>query len=130
MSNTGPLLPGQPVTLVLPDHVVMVEVTSSERDKFHCTLTTRGGKQIDSIWKLDEESVGWLRGYYLADSPEVNAARTAQALAPSPAAVNPQAGNMPPAMQAAKRALLQAATVSTMIGNYNPRHLQFDPEDV
>lgn len=76
-----PLRPGEPVTLVLPDHIVQVEVFESHRAWFMCKLSSRGAKTIDSPWTLDQEGVGWLRGYYAADSPEVLACRTAQALA-------------------------------------------------
>ena len=76
-----PLRPGEPVTLVLPDHIVQVEVFESRRDGFMCKLSSRNDKTIDSPWTLDQEGVGWLRGYHAADSPEVLACRTAQALA-------------------------------------------------
>lgn len=81
MGTCEPLRPGEPVTLVLPDHIVQVEVTYSTRVDFVCRLTSRSSKTYDSSWTLDEEGVGWLRGYYQADSPEVQACRTAQALA-------------------------------------------------
>lgn len=75
-----PLTPGEPVTLILPDHVVMVEVTTSSRDGFGCVLTSRSKKQIVSEHKLRDENVTWLPGYHLADSDEVKACRSAKAL--------------------------------------------------
>lgn len=75
-----PLLPGQAVTLVLPDHVVMVEVTTSMKDSFGCMLTSRAGKSIVSEHKLTAEGVTWILGYHLADSPEVRACRVANGL--------------------------------------------------
>ena len=75
-----PLLPGQPVTLILPDHVVLVEVTTSEKDRFGCVLTSRAGKQIVSEHKLTGEGKTWILGYHLADSPEVMACRAAKGL--------------------------------------------------
>lgn len=75
-----PMRPGDPVTLLLPDHVVMVEVDTSTRTEFAVVLSSRTEKAYTSKWKLEAEGVDWLRGYHLADSPEVKACRTAQAL--------------------------------------------------
>ncbi len=82
MSDLKPVTPGDPVTLVLPDHVVQVEVVVSFRDCFHVTLSSRGAKTYDSRWPLEEENVSWLRGYHAADSNEIKACRAAQALSP------------------------------------------------
>ena len=79
-----PMIPGEPVTLVLPDHIVQVEVAVSTKQGFTCTLTTRGGKTLDSPWKLTEEGTGWVRGYHSADSDVVKACRASQALASKP----------------------------------------------
>lgn len=79
---SGPLLPGAPVTLVLPDHIVLVEVTVSERTSFTCILSSRHEKQLHSTWALENENVDWMRGYHLPDSGEVKACRAAQALMP------------------------------------------------
>ena len=70
-----PLRPGDPVTLLLPDHVVMVEVDTSSRTYFTVQLSARGEKTYTSRWELHEEGSGWLRGYHTADSREVCAAR-------------------------------------------------------
>ena len=77
-----PLTPGDPVTLVLPDHVVMAEVHSSTstKDGFGCVLTSRTKKSIVSEHKLKDEGITWLLGYHLADSDEVKACRTAKGL--------------------------------------------------
>lgn len=75
-----PLTPGDPVTLILPDHVVMAEVTTSTKDGFGCVLTSRTKKSIVSEHKLKDEGITWLLGYHLADSDEVKACRTAKGL--------------------------------------------------
>lgn len=75
-----PLLPGQPVTLVFSDHVVMAEVTTSMKDSFGCKLTSRAGKSIVSEHKLAAEGKTWIFGYHLADSDEVKACRAAKGL--------------------------------------------------
>lgn len=99
MTDHEPLRPGDPVTLVLPDHVVMATVDVSDRLGFKCVLTSRGSerKQIVSNWHLDEEGIGWLRGYFTADSPEVSACRTAAALSEKtkPAPMAPQLPTAP-----------------------------------
>lgn len=75
-----PLYPGEPVTLILPEHVVQVEVEVSRRDGFTVTLSSRGAKTYQSPWSLQEEGISWVRGYHSADSPTVAACRTAQGL--------------------------------------------------
>lgn len=75
-----PLTPGDPVTLILPDHVVMAEVTMSTKDGFGCVLTSRNKKSVISEHKLKDEGASWLPGYHLADSDEVKACRTAKGL--------------------------------------------------
>lgn len=80
--GSEPLRPGDPVTLLLPDHVVMVEVHTSSRKDFTVQLSSRGEKTYTSRWGLDEEGIGWLRGYHTADSREVDAARAAKGLEP------------------------------------------------
>jgi hypothetical protein len=84
-----PLRPGEPVTLLLPDHVVMVEVNTSSRVDFTVQLSSRGEKTYTSRWGLNEEGVGWLRGYHTADSREVEAARAAKGLEPVEASTTP-----------------------------------------
>lgn len=79
-ANRKPLVPGDKVTLVLPDHVVMAEVAVSSRSGFRCILTSRKGNSIESGHLLADEGVTWLLGYHLGDSPEVLACRAAKAL--------------------------------------------------
>lgn len=96
MSAREPLRPGDPVTLVLPDHIVLAEVTVSWRDHFVCVLTSRRGHTIESEHMLDEENRGWVAGHHLPADPAVRACQSAQSLAPDPAPVMPP-GFPPPA---------------------------------
>src|SRR3954470_8175516 len=80
MSDQKQLTPGDPVTLLLPDHIVQVEVDYSRRGSFTVTLSSRGAKTYESTWRLDEEGISWVGGYHCVDSPAVTACRTAQAL--------------------------------------------------
>lgn len=72
--------PGDPVTLILPEHIVQVEVEVARRGGFSVTLSSRGARTYESSWRLDEEGISWMRGYHAADSQAIAACRAAQGL--------------------------------------------------